>query len=371
LVFHRLLARRDRAAWLPVHLATGARSWYQFKTGPAWRRLALPPPVCLTVFPMSLPLNLTGVLCAGNISHDILVRPVDEFRWGTNTWVEEYVEDMGGNGSNTSFALGTLGVPVRLLGMVGRDERGDSLLAKLDSAGVDTRRVGRSRQPTTTTICVTNSHGDRLFFQRVGASLEAFAEPVDFTPDLCAGMSHYHQANLYSLPNLRHNPAEPMRRARQAGLTVSVDTGWAADGRWMEVLAPVLPFTDLLFVNEDEACMLTGSREPATIAATLRRHGATHIVLKLGGRGSILFHDEGAIHAPAFQVPVVDTTGAGDCFAAGFLAALHRGKSPAEALRFANAVGAFAVTTLGAVRGIRPWADIEAWAATAPLAAPL
>jgi len=304
---------------------------------------------------------VSGVICAGNISHDILVRPVDEFRWGTNTLVDEYVEDMGGNGSNTSFALATLGVPARLLGLVGRDGKGDGVLAKLGSVAVDTRYVGRSNEPTTTTICVTNSQGERLFFQRVGASLEAFATPTEFTPELCAGFSHYHQANLYSLPNLRKNPSEPMRRARAAGLTVSVDTGWAADGRWMDVLAPALPFTDLLFVNEDEAFMLTQSREPGEVARALRANGATDIVLKLGGRGSILFHGAERIAAPAYPATVVDTTGAGDCFAAGFLAALHRNLSYREALRVANAAGALAVETLGAVRGVKPWGETRDW----------
>lgn len=310
--------------------------------------------------------SLSGVLCAGNISHDILVRPVDQFRWGTNTWVDEYIEDMGGNGSNTSYALAVLGVPVRLLGLVGRDSKGDGVLAKLNSVGVDTRLINHSKEPTTTTICVTNSTGDRLFFQRVGASLEAFATPTDFTAELCAGLSHYHQANLYSLPNLRNNPSEPMRRARAAGLTVSVDTGWAADGRWMDVLAPALPFTDLLFVNEDEAFMLTQSREPDQIAHILRTHGASDIVLKLGGRGSILFHGGDRIAAPAFAVKVVDTTGAGDCFAAGFLAAVHRGLAYREALSFANAVGALAVQTLGAVRGVKSWAETRAWMTDQP-----
>lgn len=307
--------------------------------------------------------NVTGVLLAGNISHDILVRPVDEFRWGTNTWVEEFIEDMGGNASNCGFALATLGVPARLLGMVGRDERGEGVLTKLRAAGVDVSHTGRSMEPTTTTICVTNSKGDRLFFQRVGSSKEAFAEPVEFTPALCAGMSHYHQANLYSLPNLRRNSGEPMRRARAAGLTVSVDTGWAADGRWMEVLEPALACTDLLFVNEDEAGMLTGSRDPDRVVQVLRDHGASGVVMKRGARGCAVSLAGEEFLSPGFAVQAVDTTGAGDCFAAGFLAALHRGLGFRDAARFANATGALAVTALGATRGIRPYPETEAWAA--------
>ncbi len=98
--------------------------------------------------------HVAGVLSAGNISHDILVRPVNEFRWGTSTWVEEFVEDMGGNASNTAYALARLGVPVKVMGMVGRDERGEGVLRKLTGVGVDVSAVARSEGPTTTTICV-------------------------------------------------------------------------------------------------------------------------------------------------------------------------------------------------------------------------
>jgi len=75
--------------------------------------------------------RISGVLCSGNICFDILVRPVDCLEWGTSTWVEEYLETMGGNGSNTSYTLAMLGVPVRLHGMVGPDAYGDHVLAKL------------------------------------------------------------------------------------------------------------------------------------------------------------------------------------------------------------------------------------------------
>ena len=305
--------------------------------------------------------RVTGVLCAGNISHDILMRPVNEFRWGTCTWVDEFVEDMGGNGSNTSYTLARLGVPVKLMGMVGRDERGEALLRKLTGAGVDVDSVARSEGPTTTTICVANSTGDRLFLQRPGSSLEAFAEPAEFTRELCAGVSHYHQANLYSLANLRKHSAETMRRAHAAGLTVSVDTGWAADGRWMEVLAPALPHTDLLFVNEDEARMLTGQSEPEAIVRTLRDRGATSVALKLGAQGSVLFFGSERIECPPFAVKAVDTTGAGDNYAAGFLAALFRGLGLAEAGRVGNATGAISVTQLGAVRAARSWEEVREW----------
>jgi sugar/nucleoside kinase (ribokinase family) len=273
------------------------------------------------------------------------------------------IEEMGGNCSNTAYVLARLGVPARPMGLVGRESRGDAILAKLAAAGADISRIGRSSEPTTTTICVANSEGNRLFFQQVGASREAFSEPVDFTPLLCEGHSHYHQANLYSLPHLRRNPAEPMRRAKAAGLSVSVDTGWATDGRWMEVLEPALEFTDVLFVNEEESRMLTGETRPERVAASLRRHGARDIVLKLGARGCMVFTGGEGLRVPGFVVKAVDTTGAGDCFGAGFLASLHRGYAYPEAARIANAVGALAVQALGATRGILGWDETLAWMA--------
>ncbi len=307
--------------------------------------------------------SLQGILCAGNICWDILVRPVDEFQWGTNTWVDELVEDMGGNGSNTSYVLGALGVPVRTLGMVGHDERGDKLIAKLEGVGADTAGILRSVGPTTTTICVVNSRADRLFMQRLGSSLEAFAEPASFEGSAAAGFSHYHQANLFSLPNLRRNVGERMRRAREAGLSTSLDTGWATDGRWMETLSPALPYTDLLFVNEDEARMLTGHTEAGLIAQALRNEGATDLIVKLGRRGCVVFQGGEATAVDAFEVKMVDTTGAGDCFAAGFFAALYRGYGYTEAARIGNAVGAISVCSLGAVTGIVGWEETLGWMA--------
>jgi sugar/nucleoside kinase (ribokinase family) len=316
------------------------------------------------VFAMSIR-RISGVLCSGNICFDVLVRPVDRLEWGTSTWVEDYIEEMGGNGSNTCYTLAMLGAPARLHGMVGRDSQGEWVLAKLRGAGVDLGAVGRSVAPTTTTICVVNSAGNRLFLQRIGSSNEAFAEPFDFDRALTGGHSHYHLANLFALPNMIRHGAEVLRRARQAGMTTSLDTGWDQGGRWMEALGPCLPFTDLLFVNEEESRMLTSASDPAAIARVFRDCGASDIALKLGARGCVIFSQEGELASPAFEVRAVDTTGAGDCFAGAFLAALQRGESYEQAARWANAVGAMVVERLGAVCGVRRYEETVAWMAMA------
>lgn len=306
-----------------------------------------------------------GILCCGNIVLDVMVRPVEQFTWGTTTWVDSIEQNLGGNGSNTSYTLGILGVPVRLLGLVGRDAFGDLALSILQSAGVDLSCVGRSQAPTTASICPVNAAGDRLFLHRVGSSAEVFPEPIEFTPPMLEGMSHFHLANVFALPEMRKRAPESLARACQAGLTTSLDTGWDARGRWIEDIAGCLPQLDLFFMNQDEARMLSGSADPEQAARRMQSLGARDVVVKLGAEGCAVFAPDSAARFPGFEVEVVDTTGAGDCFVGGFLAALSRGACYAQAARFANAVGALSVQKLGAVNGVRTWEETEEWMRTA------
>ncbi|HZT33876.1 MAG TPA: carbohydrate kinase family protein [Bryobacteraceae bacterium] len=301
-----------------------------------------------------------AALCSGHLVLDILVRPADTIRWGGTTWVEAIEQHLGGNGASTSYTLAKLGVPVRLAGLVGRDAFGEYLLERLAGAGVDTGGVGRSAAPTTTTVALVRTNGDRALLLRPGASSEMFLEPEAWRREF-AGRSHYHLASPFGLPRLRPHQPEILRLAKAAGLSTSVDTHWDTEGRWLADLGPCLPHTDILFGNEDEARMLTGVADPAAAAARLRREGARTVVIKLGRAGCAVFGPEGEFHSPAFAVTAVDTTGAGDCFVGGYLAARERGGGPAEAARFANAVAAMAVEHLGATNGVRTWNETTAW----------
>ena len=129
----------------------------------------------------------------------------------------------------------------------------------------------------------------------------------------------------------------------------------------MQVLAPCLPHIDLLFVNEDESRILSGSDDPRVAAKFFQSHGVKNVVVKLGGDGCCVFTQSGDVKVPAFRVPVVDTTGAGDCFAGTFLAALYYGHSTAGAARLANAAGALNIQRLGATGGLLSLDQTDAW----------
>jgi sugar/nucleoside kinase (ribokinase family) len=313
--------------------------------------------------------RIQGVLCTGNIVFDMLVHPVDQLRWGATTWVETVGQSMGGNGANTSYALACLGVPVRLLSMVGDDHFGDEMLSGLRVAGVDTRSVIRTRGATPSTIVLVRSDGNRLFLHKPGISREAFPEPVEFTPQLLHGVSLYHLANPFALPVFRAHAAETLRRARAAGLQTSLDAAWDSRGKWIEDLGPCLPNVDVLFVNEEESRMLTGLDDAHEAAKVLREAGAGTVVVKLGAKGCAVFSSSEELRVPAFEIDVLDTTGAGDCFAGAYLAALQRGCAAGEAARIANAAGALSVRRVGAVGGLLSWEDTHEWMRTARVCA--
>jgi sugar/nucleoside kinase (ribokinase family) len=306
-----------------------------------------------------------GVLCSGNLVLDILVRPVDRPVWGSTLRVESISQHLGGNGGNTSYTLAKLGAPVRTLGMVGRDAFGETVLDRLRAAGVDTSFIGRSEAPTSTTAGLIDSRGNRMFLQLLGSSAEMFAGSPAFPDGAPQGMSHYHMASPFGLPKLRARMREVLQAAEQAGLTTSLDTMWDVLGRWMEDLAPCLPHVGILFVNEDEARELTGADTASGAARRLRAQGARDVVVKLGSNGCAVFHGGESFHCPAFEIEAVDSTGAGDCFAGGFLAALQRGLSYHEAARLACAAGALNVRVMGGTEGVLAFEETLAWMAGA------
>jgi len=297
------------------------------------------------------------VLCAGNIVYDTVVRPVDELRWDQSTWVDSIEIHLGGNGAITSWTLGKLGVPVRLLSAIGKDSFGDQVLGLLGEVHVDTSGVVRMGAPTPCTVAVVHTNGARAILHRPGASSEAFRE----LPSLDSSFGHFHLANIYAVPALRTVGVKLLERARAAGMTTSSDTGWDFLGRWIEPLAPCLPYLDILFMNEEEARKLSGTDEPEAAVRFFLSRGVRVVVVKMGAAGCLLATGEGMLRLPGFAVTVADTTGAGDSFAGGFLAALYQGQKLEEAARFANAIGACSVTRLGGTAGLLGYEETLAW----------
>lgn len=304
--------------------------------------------------------NHCDVYCVGNAVADVLARPVDDLApSGTSQPIEDVALSAGGNCVNTAIALARLGVPVRIAAAIGDDNFGLLMRNRIKAEGIDDAglfTMGGAK--TSTSIVLIESTGERRFLHLRGVNAFFSVEHVDW--ELAEGARFFHYASAFALPAFDLDHLAPaLRRAHDLGCKTSINICWDTHGRWLNLLRPALEHTDFIFPNCDEGRQLTGESEPARIAARLRAMGVKTVIVKLGAQGCYIDSPQGAFTSPGFPVQPLDTTGAGDCFAAGFLAALAMGKTLADAARYANAAGALATLGMGGADAAPTLAQLE------------
>ena len=275
------------------------------------------------------------LLVAGNLVYDWIAGPVEALDWDRTTWPPEFAAGLGGNGATTAFTAARLGTPVRLVTACGDDAHGAICRHRLASAGVDGVYLPGLAGPTALTMGLFRADGARALIHRPGILSEAFLD-LDSLAAFGQGVRWLHIANPFAMPGLRRNAARYLRQARQAGWTASMDLGWDRLGEWMRVVGPCLPYCDWVFANAAEAAALG----PVN----------ARMVVKRGADGCVV----DGVAVPAVSVNAVDSTGAGDCFCGGFIAATLGGLSPLEAAKVANQCGAQSVSRAGATDGLAP-----------------
>ncbi|MGC1943356.1 MAG: carbohydrate kinase family protein [Candidatus Acidiferrales bacterium] len=300
----------------------------------------------------NLPRNKPAIVVIGDINVDMLGRVKSWPEPGQDCLAPELEMHCGGVGANSALALAHWGAHVRLVGCVGRDRFGDYVLECLKNGGVNTHWVQRTTGAMTGFFYINvTPDGERTFFGSRAAN--GRVQKLRNARALCKGASAAHLVGYNFL-----NPG-PARAATQIAQTiharggwVSLDVGMAPSQQIPRKILQFIPSVDILLISSDEATLLTGSRNPYHAFALLQKAGAHEVVLKLGKRGCLI-SESGAsrrtpYHVPSFDVKMVDSTGAGDAFIAGFLQARLRGWSVAEAAVAATAGGAAAVGFVGA-----------------------
>jgi sugar/nucleoside kinase (ribokinase family) len=304
---------------------------------------------------------VTDVTCLGILVADVIARPVDSVPApGSLELLDEIVLRGGGCALNSGTALARLGAGVACAGKVGRDAFGDFLLGLLDARGIDRSLVVQTGDaPTSASVALVDSGGERTFLHVTGAN--GTLELADLDLDRVLDARALHVAGALVLPALDGaQTAELLAEARARGVTTSLDTVWDPSGRW-ERLLPSLPQLDLLCVSGAEAAALSGESDPARAAAWARARGARTVAVKLGADGCWVDGDDFRGHVPPVQVDAIDSTGAGDAFAAGMIYAGLEGWPLERAAAFANAVGAAATTAVGAAEGLPTIEEVRAW----------
>jgi ribokinase len=247
----------------------------------------------------------------------------------------------GGQAANTAAWLGVAGVQVALVGRVGADAAGRSAAEELGALGVDARLAVDAERPTGTCVVLVAADGERTMFPDAGAN----GGPVELDDDLLVRGDHLHVVGYALLREGSGAGAQSaIARARAAGMTVSVDPSSAAllSGGLRQLWRGV----DLVVPNSLEASALTGLADPSAAARALAE-SFSEVVVTLGERGALWTDGAEVLTVAASEADVVDTTGAGDAFAAGLLAARVRGAGPKEALEAGCALAARAVAVTG------------------------
>jgi sugar/nucleoside kinase (ribokinase family) len=295
---------------------------------------------------------MADVVCLGILVADVIARRVDDLPVrGSLGLVDEISLHGGGCALNTGSVLARFGLPASVVGKVGADPFGDFILGVLDERGIERRGVLRDPEaPTSVTVVLVDSGGERTFLHLPGANGRLRLDELD--EDVLFSGRALHLAGALVMPELDGEPAAAvLKRAKARGLTTSLDTVWDATGRW-ERLLPSLPFVDVFVPSLAEAAEVSGERKAPAAAAWLRERGVGTVALKLGGDGCYIAGEEFEGFVAASAVDALDSTGAGDAFAAGFLYGHLAGWPQERAAAFANAAGALATTAVGAVDGV-------------------
>ena len=293
------------------------------------------------------------VLCIGQSAMDILIKPVNELDFKVDTRrVDKVGLSNGGDCMNTAINLAALGISVGFAGMFGDDYFGEILKDTLEKKGIDIRGLKTMQGVSTSTaVGLINSAGERTFFY-LGGSSDLFAyEHVDTT--LIPECRIVHIGGTYALPRFDGEGTEKVfRLAREQNKITSMDVTTDITGRWLEIISPSLKYIDYFMPSYEQAVEITKKEEPKDIADFLLNEGVKTVVLKLGNRGCYVKNHEQEFYQKAYNVNVVDTTGAGDSFVAGFITGILKNWDLKECARFASAVAAHCVQHLGATGGV-------------------
>lgn len=308
------------------------------------------------------------ILCAGEMLVDLIVRPVRKVSFQNDTCqVEEIKLTSGGDANNNAVDLARLGNQVTYLGRIGCDDMGDYVVKLAEKAGVNMDHVVRSRTAVQTkSLILVNPEGNRTFLQQPGTSAEFCLEDCDLS--LLNDVDILQIGGAFHLPKFDGaGSAELLREAQARGVITSMDVTTDPTGRWKGILDPCYPHLDYFLPSIEQASMIAHSQNPREIADFFLSRGVKNVAIKLGHRGSYFKNATKAFYAGVYQdLKIVETTGAGDAFCAGFLTGAGNRLSPEECVTMGTACSSFAIQAVGATAGMKDLTAIQQFIRSQP-----
>ncbi len=301
---------------------------------------------------------------------DVLVRPVEEIPAGQGgQLVEEIRMTAAGSAGGTAITLAKLGAHVRSAGAVGTDALGDALLALLAAAGIDTTLLHRRDDvQTSASVLPIRPDGSRPAFHVIGANGTLTAADAPY--GAIADATHLHLGAPEFMGG--EEAAKILAFAQERGVVTSADllAPGAQAAAIRDWVAPALRHLDYLLPNDEQVLGLTGATDLEVGARALIETGVGCVAATCGADGALVVDAAVAQHVPAFSVNVVDTTGCGDAFSAGFLRGRSLGRDLREAAVFGCAAAAHVAQGLGSDYGVFDLEELQRFITQTPTREP-
>ena len=299
---------------------------------------------------------MKNITIIGNAIIDVLAKSVNAKVFETGSLPVDNIKlTFGGDALNEAIVLTRLGKNVDLISKVGDDEAGSRVLSFLKDSGISVDKVAIEKGlDTSINIVLIDEQGERHFLTNPVGSQRKLSE-ADIFPYLDSANDIVSFASIFVSPIL-DIPAmkRVFRKIKENPDRILVaDLTKAKKGERLKDIAELLPYVDYILPNDEEIALLTGEKDPEINAKLLVEAGVSCAVIKCGNKGCIIKTKEEIYHIPAYPVKnCIDTTGAGDNFAAGFLWALSEGWSLIDCGCFACAVASCTVECVGSTDGV-------------------
>ncbi len=282
---------------------------------------------------------------------DVLARPVEAIPEGQGgQLVEEIRITPAGAAGGTAVTLAKLGASVRSAGAIGTDTLGDVLVTMLERWGVDpSLLLRRDGVQTSASVLPIRANGDRPAFHVIGANGAYGADDAPWEAIQAAGYLHLGGPEFMG----GEDAARILRYAREHGVRTSADILAPGEqaAQILDWIAPAFEHLDLLLPNDEQVLALSGESDLVEGCRALLERGIGCVAATRGADGAVVVDGESVVEVPAFEVEVVDTTGCGDSFSAGFLRGLSLGRSPRDSAVLGCAAAALVAQGLGTDHG--------------------
>lgn len=304
------------------------------------------------------------VACIGILVADCIAKPVDELpEAGKLKKIESLKLYSGGCAMNAAVDMQKIGAKVSLLGMVGNDGFGSFLISELKNNGISVDGIKISDEySSSASVVVVDSSGERSFLHCTGANAKFTDTDIDFS--VIEDSKIVFVAGTMLMDGFDGEPcARVLKKCKEMGKITVLDSAWDDTGKWMDTLAPCMPYIDYFIPSIEEAEMFAGGEKDVNkIADIFFDYGVKHVAIKVGKDGCFVKESkdsEGKMFPTYTHVKRVDTTGAGDSWCSGFLYGLSKDMSIEESAKFANAVGTHCIMAVGASTGIKSYDEIK------------